>query len=151
MKKTIFEGETVLKTWKECTLTNKRVWLEKEVSGQFLYKGFPLNQFQGAFVGKTSFPWLLYIGVGIMALSLLVSISANNNKFSSFLSVFCIGLVCLGLWHFLKRAQVIFSSSEVKIEIQLHATNEEFQSALNFVSDIEQAALLQDKHKQQAA
>ncbi|MES2801721.1 MAG: hypothetical protein V4654_04465 [Bdellovibrionota bacterium] len=151
MKKTIFESETVLKTWKDCTLTNKRVWLEKEVSGQFLYKGFPLNQFQGAFVGKTSFPWLLYVGVGIMALSLLAFTSANN-KFSVFLSVFCIGLICVGLWHFLKRAQVIFGSSEVKIEIQLHATDEEFQSALNFVSDIEQAALLQDdKQKQQAA
>lgn len=150
MKKAIFEGENVLKTWKDCTLTNKRVWFEKEVSGQFLYKGFPLNQFQGAFVGKTSFPWLLYIGVGIMALSLL-TFTSSNNKFSAFLSIFCIGLICIGLWHFLKRAQVIFSSSEVKIEIQLHATNEEFQSALNFVSEIEQAALLQEKQKQQAA
>lgn len=151
MKKTIFEGESVLKTWKNCTLTNKRVWFEKEVSGQFLYKGFPLNQFQGAFVGKTSFPWLLYIGVGIMALS-LTAFTSDNNKFFGFLSIFCVGLIFVGLWHLLKRAQVIFSSSEVKIEIQLHAANEEFQSALNFVSEIEQAALLQDiKQKPYAA
>lgn len=151
MKKAIFGGETVLKTWKDCTLTNKRVWFEKEIGGHFLYKGFPLNQFQGAFVGKTSHPWLLYIGVGIMALSLVAFFAAENSKFTGFLSIFCTGLVFVGLWHLLKRAQVIFSSSEVKIEVQLHANKEDFQSALNFVSEIEQAALVQVEMKQQAA
>ena len=150
MKKTIFEGETVLKNWKNCTLTNKRVWFENEVSGQFMYKGFPLSQFQGAFVGKTSMPWLLYVGCAIMALSFF-SLSSRNN-FSGFISIFSIGLVCVAIWHFLKRAQVSFSSSEVKIEINLHANNDDFQSALNFVSEVEFAALNQEsKIKSQVA
>lgn len=149
MKKVIFEGESVLKTWKDCTLTNKRVWRETEANGLYQYKGFPLNKFQGSFVGKTSYPWLLYIGLGAFALSLISLANKNNNV--GYMLIF-VGLMFTGAWHFLKYAQVTFSSSEIKIDVHLHASNEEFQSALKFVSEIEQAALSEEvKQNQQAA
>lgn len=64
------------------------------------------------------------------------------------MALFFIGAVFTGAWHFFRRAQVIFSSSEVKIGVDLHATDEEFKAALKFVSDIEKAAISRTKHNE---
>lgn len=140
MKKVIFEGEEIIKTWQGCTLTNKRVWRHTELGGQSEYRGFPLSQFQGAMIGKSSYPWLMYIGCAICGLSIFTFLGNGENKVATFMSVFFVGSLFLLAWHLTKRAQVHFCSGEVKINVHLHADEEAYSAAVSFVSDVEMVA-----------
>ena len=140
MKKTLFEGEEILRIWEDCTLTNKRVWRQVELGGQSEYRGFPLNQFQGAMITKSTLPWLMYIGCAFGVLSFFSMLVANDNKIGAFLAPFFIGCIFLAAWHFSKRAQVFFCSGEVKIRVHLHANEQDYVEAVKFISDVEMAA-----------
>lgn len=140
MKKELFEGEQILTTWNACTLTNKRVWRLVQGNGRSEYSGFPLSQFQGAIVGKRSFPWLLYIGIAFFVLSLLAIAGEEGKRFAMFFAPCLFGCVFLALWHFTKRAQVFFCSGEVKMHIQIHANNQDYDAAVKFISEVEAAS-----------
>lgn len=140
MKKALFEGEEILRIWEDCTLTNKRVWRQTESGGQSEYRGFPLNQLQGAMITKSTIPWLMYIGCAIWVLSLFSLMIASENKIGIFLAPFSVGCIFLAAWHFSKRAQVFFCSGEVKIRVHLHANDQDYAEAVKFISDVELAA-----------
>lgn len=139
MKKNLFEGEEIVRTWSNCTLTNKRVWQQIEGGGQFEYRGFPLSNFQGAIIGRSSHPWLLYIGIAICSLSFLMILFSSENKAGSF-GLMAIGFIFLGVWHALKRASISITSGEVEIVETLHGNQEDFQAAAAFVSEVERIA-----------
>ncbi|MES3036988.1 MAG: hypothetical protein V4736_03695 [Bdellovibrionota bacterium] len=145
MKKETFEGEVILKMWMDCTLTNKRVWKYIENGGRSQYQGFPLNKFQGASVGKVSYPWLMYIGIFFSCLSFLTPFADGGNKFAVFILPFATGCALLAVWHFSKRAQVKMGSTAIDIVIDLHAGKENYDSAISFVSELERAATSSQK------
>lgn len=138
MQKALFDGEEIVKTWNNCTLTNKRVWEYIEDGGKSQYRGFPLNQFQGAKVGRTSNPWLMYAGCFFCVISFLSIITEAG--LGAFMSGLIFGGVLLLVWHFTKRAEVYFGSVEVGIRIFLHANDKDFEDAVSFVSEIEIAS-----------
>ncbi|WP_413560820.1 hypothetical protein [Bdellovibrio sp. HCB209] len=141
MNKLIFEGEEIIKKWDNCTLTNKRVWYSVEAGGDAEYRGFPVSQFQGATIGKVSYPWLMYLGVAICALSFLMLLGNSSGKFGAFVGTLIFGGIVVAVWHFTKRAEVLFCSSQIKIQVHLHANEKDYNEAISFVSEIEKVAL----------
>lgn len=140
MKKTLGPDEQILKTWNGCTLTNKKVWHRNEEPGLSEYRSFPLSQFQGAFVGKTSYPWLLYIG-GFLCLASVPTLFTNDpGRWGAFLVGCFFGGLFLMVWHLTKSAQVLLHSGDLKISVTLPANKEDYAAAVDFVSEVETAA-----------
>ncbi|WP_041575178.1 hypothetical protein [Pseudobdellovibrio exovorus] len=140
MKKELFEGEEIIRTWKDCVLTNKRVWRHIEVGGLSEYRGFPLHQFQGATVGKVSYTWMLIAGFAAIVLAIFSLMMGGKDSAAVMAFLLILGGVFLYTWHRTKRAQVFFGSSKVEINVNLHANERDFQAAVGFVADIEMAA-----------
>ena len=133
MKRKMFEGELVLATWEDLTLTTHRVWQLTQGSGAIELTSFAVDDIQWVRFGRSHLPPFLWLA----AVAALAGVGVLDYDQMLTYGLFALSLLLMVLYATTRRLVVVVAGNGREISAHSDADTTGIESAMQFIEELE--------------